>query len=199
MSGTRNSQWYHFWVESAGFVLVGGRSSRMGRDKALLEFRGVALAQAVAGAVAEAAGNATLVGPIERYAHMGYPVIPDLYPDEGPLGGILTALNHQHAEWRLVVACDMPEIDSQLLKNLLSAAECSGADALLPLAAGRPQPLCAVYRRTCAAPLAAAFAHGIRKVTAALETVRCLRLPIEEARQFQNVNTPEDWAAYAAR
>ena len=73
---------------------MGGRSSRMGRDKALLPFRGGALAQSVARAVSATAGSVTLVGDPERYGGLGYAVIADIYPGEGPLGGILTALGN---------------------------------------------------------------------------------------------------------
>jgi len=171
----------------------------MGRDKALLPFRGGALAQWAARTAEEAAGNATLVGPPERYADLGFRVIPDLFPGEGPLGGIITALRDSSAEWNLIVACDMPEIDAPLLTRLIDLAGRSDTDVLLPLTAERrPEPLCAVYRRTCLDVLEKAFAGGTRKVTAALEAVRTLRLPMEEVAQFQNVNTPEDWAGYAA-
>ncbi len=171
----------------------------MGRDKALLPFRGGALAQFAAQMAAQAAGNATLVGSPERYAGLGFRIIPDLFPGEGPLGGIVTALRDSGAEWNLIIACDMPEIDVALLTRLIEAASQSGTDALLPVTAqGRPEPLCAVYRRVCLGALEAAFAGGARKVTAALEAVRTLRMPMEEVAQFQNVNTPEDWAGYAA-
>jgi molybdopterin-guanine dinucleotide biosynthesis protein A len=181
-------------------VLVGGRSSRMGRDKALLPFRGGSLAQWTAGLAAQAAGKATLVGPPERYADLGFRVIPDLFPREGPLGGIITALRDSSSEWNLILACDMPEIGAPLLTRLMDLATQSGADVLLPLTVeNRPEPLCAVYRRACLPALETAFAGGVRKVTAALEAMRTLRLPVEEVAQFQNVNTPEDWAGYAAR
>jgi len=171
----------------------------MGRDKALLPFRGGALAQSVAQAVCQAAGSATLVGDPVRYAGLGYPVIADLYPGEGPLGGILTALRNTGTDWNLVAACDMPQLDPELLRGLLQTAAESGADALLPVGPeGRPEPLCALYHRRCIEPLEAAFAAGVRKVTAALENVRTVRLPMAEVSVFQNVNTPEEWAGHAA-
>jgi molybdenum cofactor guanylyltransferase len=180
-------------------VLVGGRSSRMKRDKALLPFRGVPLAQWIAATVAEASGSATLIGPPELYSGLGFPVISDLYPGEGPLGGILTALRHSQTAWNLITACDMPELDTRLLARLLDAAERAGVDVLLPITPdGRAQPLCAVYHSNCISALGFAFSTGIRAVSCALGALRVLRLPIEELSPFQNVNTPEDWAAYAS-
>ena len=147
-------------MSRAGYVLVGGRSSRMGRDKALLPFRGVPLAQFVARTVASAATQAVLVGDPSRYAAFGYPVIPDRFPGEGPLGGILTALHHTSADWSLVVACDMPELSAEFLGRLLEAAEHSGAEALIPVGpSGQPEPLCAVYHRNARPAIEMAFAR----------------------------------------
>src|SRR5438132_12062068 len=109
-------------VATSGYVLVGGRSRRMGRDKAGLPYQGGTLAGAVARAVEAAAGSAILVG------NPGLGGIPDLYPGEGPLGGILTALNHTTTEWNLIVACDMPELTSSFLSGLLAQAETAACD-----------------------------------------------------------------------
>ncbi len=166
----------------------------MGRDKARLPFRGGDLVSTVASAVANAAGNVTLVG------HSELPAIPDRYPGEGPLGGILTALHHTAADWNLVVACDMPELSAAFLRELLPRAMGSTADVLLPYGPdGLPQPLCAVYRRRALAALEGHFAHGVRQVTAALEGIAVERFAVAELSLFQNVNTPEDWDEYAAR
>jgi molybdopterin-guanine dinucleotide biosynthesis protein A len=166
----------------------------MGRDKARLPYRGQVLAEWVGRAVEAAAGSATLVGNAD------FGGIPDLYPGEGPLGGILTALHHTLADWNLIVACDMPEVSADFLGILLAAAEQSGADALLPVGPnGRLEPLCAVYHKRAAGALESRFAGGIRKVTAALEEISYLPFPVMELKPFQNVNTPEDWAGYAAR
>ena len=142
-TGTRKPQCYHLAVDNAGYVLVGGRSSRMGCDKALLPFRGGALAQSVAQVVSQAAGSATLVGDPGRYAGLGYPVVPDLFPGEGPLGGIVTALWNTNADWNLITACDMPQLEVDLLCGLLEIARAQPlVDALVPVGPeGRPEPL----------------------------------------------------------
>ena len=168
----------------------------MGRDKALLPFRGGALAESVARAVESAAGSVVIVG---RNELAGYATIPDLYPGEGPLGGILTALRHSRAHWNLIAACDMPQLTPSFVAELLDAAEDADVDALLPMGpSGLPEPLCAVYHRRAMGAMGEAFEAGTRKVMAALEGLEAAAYPVAEVAQFQNVNTPEDWAGYAA-
>ena len=94
----------------------------MGRDKALLSYRGRALGQSVARLVEQAAGAVTLVGNSQLAEILGFPAIADLHPGEGPLGGILTALDHTRSDWNLVAACDMPELSAAFLGRLLDAA-----------------------------------------------------------------------------
>ena len=184
----------------AGYVLAGGNSSRMGQNKALLQFRGQPLARRAALAVEQSAGRATLVGNPDTYAGLGFRVIPDLYPGEGPLGGIVTALRDSDRNWNLVAACDMPNLSPEFLRSLLRAAREAGCDALIPeCPPGEPQPLCAVYHSRALPHLQAAFDRRVRKVTAALEGLRRASFPTEEVAYFQNLNTPEDWEAYAAK
>jgi molybdopterin-guanine dinucleotide biosynthesis protein A len=171
----------------------------MGRDKALLPLPEGPLAGRVARAVAAAAGSAVLVGCPQRYGALGYPAIPDLYPGEGPLGGILTALAHTSAQWNLLTACDMPGLTGTFLSALLDAAEASGADVLLPAGpSGRLEPLCGVYRKSAWAALHAAFAAGVRQASraAGLAGLRTAPFQVSPAAVLQNVNTPEEWAAH---
>lgn len=178
-------------------MLVGGKSTRMGRDKALLPFAGGVLVEHVAAAVAAAAGTATLIGDPESYGHLGFPVLADGRPGEGPAGGIETALRHTRADWNLVLACDMPRVSAEFLRHLLEAAELSGADALAPAGpSGRPEPLSAVYHRRCAAALSRALDAGVRKVTGAIAGLDVRIWPVQNAAWFENLNTPEEWASY---
>jgi molybdopterin-guanine dinucleotide biosynthesis protein A len=166
----------------------------MGRDKARLRFHGGDLVAAVSAAVAGATGNVTLVG------HAELPSIPDRYPGEGPLGGILTALHHTTTDWNLIVACDMPEVTAAFLGGLLERAARSVADILLPVGPDAiPQTLCAVYRRRARAAMEDHFGGGARRVRDAFGGLAVELVKVAKHSYFQNVNTPEDWARYAAK
>ena len=181
-------------------MLAGGESSRMGRDKALLPFRGGVLAGYVAATVSAAAGSATLIGDPGKYGHLGYPVLPDRRPGAGPVGGIESALSYTAADWNLVLACDMPGISAAFLRGLLDAAERLDADALVPAGpSGRLEPLSAVYHRRCRETLGRALEAGVRKVTDALAGLEVARFAVDDGGCFENLNTPEEWACYDSR
>lgn len=178
----------------SGFVLVGGASSRMGRDKALLPHRGTTLVEHVAAEVREAAGSVVLVGPPERYQSLGLPVLEDTRPGLGPLAGIATALASTAGGWSLIVACDMPAVTAQFLTELIEKAEASSFDCILPAGVDRRlEPLCAAYHRRCLPVIEAALERGVRKVTAGLAGLDLHLWPCHDSDIFRNVNTPADW------
>jgi molybdopterin-guanine dinucleotide biosynthesis protein A len=185
-------------MKRGGFVLVGGKSSRMGRDKALLPFQGSTLLEHIALHVAAAAGSVTLIGEPDKYRRLGFPVLTDNLTGAGPLSGIQTALSASRAEWNLIVACDMPELSSEFLTSLLEFAEASDADCLIPIGpTGRPEPLCAAYRLRCLPCIDRALARNIRKVTDALAGLDVKPWNVPESVWFQNVNTPAEWTPYS--
>ena len=178
---------------TAGYVLTGGRSSRFGSDKALLDWHGRPLVLHVAERVRLAAGSVTLVGAPERYAHLGLDVIPDAVTGAGPLGGVVTALAHTTASWNLVTACDMPGLTAAFLVGLLECASATDADILLPHdSEGRPEPLCAVYHARCRPALESALGAGIRKMTDAFTELRVVAVRVLDPALLANVNTPGD-------
>src|SRR4051794_11037884 len=105
-------------MQAAGFVLVGGHSSRMGCDKALLPLKSGLLIQEVTAKVTAAAGTVALVGEPERYRDLGLDCLPDLRSGMGPLAGIEAALESGRGELNLIVACDMPSLDTDWLCRL---------------------------------------------------------------------------------
>jgi molybdopterin-guanine dinucleotide biosynthesis protein A len=166
----------------------------MGRDKALLPYQGTTLVAHIAARVAAAAGCVTLVGSSGRYRDLPYATIDDLRPGSGPAGGLEAALHASKAEWNLLVACDMPRLTAGFLRNLFEAAETSGERCLVPVSpSGRLEPLCAVYRRDCAAGVSDALARGIRKMTAVVAALGAVHWPVDEGVWFENLNTPGDW------
>ena len=198
--GPSETQWYHFPVSRAGYVLTGGRSSRMGRDKALLPFGSGTMAAAVAARVEQAVGSVTLVGSDPAHARLGYAFLPDAWPGQGPLGGVVSVLGRTEAESNLIVACDMPGLTAAYLERLMAAMEAAVTRPDVMAASGpaaRIEPLCAVWRRSTHRRVERAFAAGERSVMAVLtgEDLLVELLETSEAACFQNVNTPEDWAA----
>jgi len=179
----------------AGYLLAGGQSSRMGRDKALLPVGNSTLAAHIAAQIREAAGNVTLIGPPEHYAHLGFPVIPDAIPGCGPLGGLLTALRSTSADWNLIVACDMPHLTAPFLVGLLNAAEGAAPDCLVAESHGRRHPLCAVYHRRVLAAAETAIDRKLFKMHDFIASLRTEAWPVLDPTLLRNVNTPADWEA----
>lgn len=184
-----------------GFVLIGGRSSRMGQDKALLTFGNLPLAARIANLVQSVCGGVTLVGSRAKYSSLGFPVIEDIFPNQGPLGGIHSALTHAHAPRSLIVGCDMPHLSSGFLELLLEIARDAEADAVVPEtdSAGY-EPLCAVYTQACLPPLEEALRNGQRKISHLLDQLRIRRVTPREwqlfdphGKLFCNLNTPEEY------
>jgi molybdenum cofactor guanylyltransferase len=180
---------------SAGFVLTGGRSSRMGRDKALLQIEGLALVERTAQRVRAAAGSVTLIGAPERYGHLGLAVAADLVEGCGPIGGLYTALKTTRAEWNLLVACDMPGLTAEFLRELVDAARQCGSTCLVPQTDSGLHPLCAVYHRRAEGAVASAIEHKRLKMHDLLKVLEAESFLVADAAQLENVNTPVEWGA----
>jgi len=163
----------------------------MGQDKALLPWKGSTLMESVAREVYNAAGNVTLIGSPERYGSLGFPVISDKMEGCGPLGGLHAALSATTAEWNVLVACDMPAVTSELLAELLEAAEASGADALVPQTPGGLEPLCAVYHVRLLPAIESAIHSKLLKMHDFVSTIQAKKWPAPDPSVFRNINTPE--------
>jgi molybdopterin-guanine dinucleotide biosynthesis protein A len=183
-------------MRRAGFVLTGGASRRMGRDKALLSYQGMPLAAWVASRVEQAVDRVSLVGGGDRYIHLGYPVFDERFAGCGPLSGIEAALRLGGAEWSLIVACDMVGIESNWLVELLDAASGPGVQAVCARqSGGAMEPLCAVYHESCLSPVEELLQSGLYKASGLFSKINGLTFDASWADQLRNVNTPEDWEA----
>jgi len=181
-------------VARAGFILVGGRSSRMGRDKALLPLDGSTLVEVLAGHLKIAAKTVTLIGPPERYEALGFPVVADSVEPCGHLGGVYTALSVTPAAWNLIIACDLPGLTADFVENLFLAAEANEADCVVPEGARGVEPLCAVYHRRCRSHAASAIARKKFKMHDFVSSLHAVTLPVSDFSPLMNANTPEEWA-----
>lgn len=186
-------------MDLTGFVVAGGASRRMGRDKALLPWRNATLLdQAIARLREACAGVRILSGPEPRYEDRGVPVDADVIRDVGAIAGLYTAL--QRAEGGvLLLAVDLPQVPVALLRRLAELAR--EADAVVPVSPGGPEPLCAAYGAACRDAVARRIAAGEYKLTAFWPDVRVRTVPVEEllafgdpATLFANLNTPEEYA-----
>lgn len=173
----------------------------MGRDKALLELAGQPLVLRTLGRVRAVVTEVALVGAPERYAHLGVPCLADSQPSRGPLGGMVTALAGSRHDWNLVVACDLPYLETRFLEFLLEQATASPeADAVIPQTQDNWQPLCAAYHRRCLPVFERVLAEGNPKIARAFSEVRVRAITAQELEQFaftermfKNMNTPEDY------
>ena len=180
----------------SGFVLAGGASSRMGRDKALLAYRERTLVEYVACEVLEAVGSVAVIGDPDRYGELGFAVYRDKVPRCGPLGGIYTALSVSATDWNVVVACDMPGISAGALRVLVEREAEPGRNSVMAAGpSGKPEPLCAVYHRNCLPVLARAIRDKRFKMRDLVAELRVELRPLDAA-ALANVNTPDDWAGF---
>lgn len=182
-------------MRTAGFVLAGGNSSRMGRDKAKLPVASGSLVEAIAQKVKEAASTVSLVGPAARYRDLKIECIEDLRPALGPLAGIETALASRRAECNLIVACDMPNVEAVWLAHLIAEAQRSGARCLISKdAAGRIHPLCSVWTYECLPFVQHALDENRLRLLDLLAEINAGYLTSSD--RLLNINTPQEWAAW---
>jgi molybdenum cofactor guanylyltransferase len=181
-------------IPAAGFVLAGGRSSRMGQDKALLMLGGEPLIARAIRKLSQVCAEVAIAGGTRDLRPFGR-VIPDENPGCGPLGGIVAALDQSSFEWNLFLAVDAPFVPVAVLKSLLYiAAESCGACAMVR-SRDLIQPLCAVYSRKALEVLNKELIAGRWKVARAIETAGPVQfLDIEDSSWFVNLNTPEEFA-----
>jgi molybdopterin-guanine dinucleotide biosynthesis protein A len=184
-------------LTATGFVVAGGQSLRMGRDKALLPWAGSTLIDlAIARLRSCCARVSILCGPEPRYADHGVPTTVDVAPGTGPLGGLLTGLL-QLTEPGLFLAVDLPNVPADLLAHLLALSP--GHDAVVPVTRRGPEPLCAVYSPACLEAVRQRIGAGDLKMTSFWPAVRVREVLPRELRRygdpevlFRNLNAPGD-------
>ena len=178
---------------ASAFILAGGKSSRMGEDKAFLQLGGKTLLDRARELAFQVCGKVAVVGDRARF---GPQAIEDIYPDAGPLGGIHAALEATKSDLNLVIAVDTPFLEPKFLRWMLHRAATTHSIVTVPRLGSGFQPLCAVYRRSFKAFAEEALKARKFKIDPLYEKVRMC--PITDAelnhlafdlRMFDNLNT----------
>lgn len=179
-----------------GVVLAGGKSTRMGKDKALLEVNGKPLLVHALERLRPLVQELLVIGDPHKYRALHPKCIADDLQDLGPLGGVVTAMNHAKNDRLLVLACDVPGVNATLLQQL--QALLGDADAAVPRHDGRLEPLAAAYDRRCAEPFLARLMRNDLSMQGALDDVRTVHLDVTPGTDgwpqdlFRNLNSPDD-------
>ena len=146
-----------------------------------------------------------IVAVPSKYAAFGAEIVEDRWPGEGPLGGIIaaledTAMSAEPSKWNLIVSCDMPFLTQEWLAFLGERAAKSNAQVVFPHSASGPEPLCACWQTSAAAKLRCGFERGVRKVTEGIALLRAEVLDEADwkrfdsaGRLFWNMNTAADY------
>ena len=181
-------------------IMAGGQSSRMGTDKSFVLFEGRPMIEVVIDAVAGLGDETLLItNKPDEYAHLHLPMVSDVYPDHGSLGGIFTAVHAATHPHTLIVACDMPWLNRPLLEHMATLRET--ADVIVPRWEKYPEPLHAIYSKACLAPIEAKLKEKRLKITGFFGQVAVRFVEREEierfdgnGRSFANINSPDDLA-----
>ncbi len=188
-------------MKITGVIQAGGKSTRMGgQPKALLELGGRRIIDRVVEVVRAVTGDALIVtNTPELYASLGLPMVPDVFPDHGSLGGIYSGLKAAGGEAAFTVACDMPFLVPAVARLVTSRA--GDADVVVPRVGGQFETLHACYGKGCLGPIEARLLAGQLKIVGFFGDVRVLEIPEAEVARyrdpglvFMNVNTPEELA-----
>lgn len=183
-------------------IQAGGQSIRMGQDKALLPFMGVPLISRVVERLSSLADELLITtNQPEAYQFLGVPLVSDIVPGKGALGGLYTALHAAQHPITAVVACDMPFLQPQLLSVQNDLLIQSGADVVIPRSKSGLEPMHAVYRReACLPAVKAAIEANERRMISWFSQVKVREMAPDEIalhdpefRSFINVNSPEEF------
>ncbi|MEG3586952.1 MAG: molybdenum cofactor guanylyltransferase [Actinomycetota bacterium] len=180
-------------MQFTGAVLNGGKSSRMGTDKSVLDFEGQRLIDVSLNSLIEAGAEEVLIiGGDQNIAshNSATTYCKDLFPNEGPLGGIITALTFATSEIIVILACDHMYLTPNVLVECLAQLE--GNEVSCPISNGTKQVLCSAWRKSSLAKIQENYRLGNRSVMRTIEEMRCQTFEIHDPQLLRTANTPEE-------
>jgi molybdopterin-guanine dinucleotide biosynthesis protein A len=188
-----------------GVILAGGQSSRMGQNKALMSLGGKRLVDRVVEVMRNVFDDLLMVtNTPEVYADLSIPMVRDVWPDKGSLGGVYSAIYHAATPYCLVVACDMPFLQTAVLRYLVT--QIHDYDVVVPDVLGELQTLHAIYSKACLQPIERRLETNRLRIVGFFPDVRVRTVTASELEPydpallaFQNLNTPEEFQAAEQR
>ena len=182
----------------SGIVLAGGQSARLGTDKSFINVNGQSLIEHIVAKLTRLSDDVIIVtNSPDEYDHLEARLVGDIYPGKGALVGIYSGLRAAANAYSLVVACDMPFLDLNLLRYMIILAR--EHDVVIPRIGGLPEPLHAIYSKNCLEPIDRLLARGGLKIIDFFSEVRVRYVEESEVDIFDpqhlsffNVNTPND-------
>lgn len=180
----------------SGFILAGGKSRRMGTDKALLTVQEEPLLVHMASLIGPFCEKVVISGQNSDYTKFGIEMIPDLYSECGPIAGIYSALKYSGSDWNLLVSVDIPFANDELFQIMIS--NIGDCDCVIPKHTSGVEPLIALYNRRTLPVIEEMIKSGDYKLTNLLSKINtryvdCSFLIKKHPRLFMNINRMEDY------
>ncbi len=176
-------------------ILAGGKSSRMGTDKALLTFDGENFIKKLCNELEDFEEKVIARGNRSDIKDIFWSIIPDRYPERGPIGGLHAVLSVCKSDAMFCVSCDMPLLQRSLVKDLCGYMS-EDIDAIIAVTAdGRKHPLCGVYQKSILPVLEEQILADNNRMMMVLNKIRVkyITLDFKDSQQLKNINTPEDY------
>jgi molybdopterin-guanine dinucleotide biosynthesis protein A len=156
-------------MEITGIVLAGGKSSRMGKDKGLINLNGELMVNYSINTLKPICSAIIIICNNNDYDHLGYPVFEDINKDCGPLAGIYTGLYNSKTDNNIILSCDSPFVPTALLSHLIDNSE--SYDAVVPIYYKKTYPLTALYKKACMETFEESIKQNKLKVKKTIELV----------------------------
>lgn len=178
-------------INICGGILAGGKSSRMGTDKGLQAFNGKSLVVYSIETLKPFCSEFLISSNNISYHQFKFPLVKDVIPDCGPLGGLLSLLKKTGKEYLFVLACDMPYVTSETIKSLLEGI--GTTECVVPKIGDKIEPLCAIYSKALIPKIEKQIATGDYSMhTLIMNSARKFVHFEEESTEFKSINTPGD-------
>ncbi len=176
----------------SAIILAGGKSSRMGTDKGLIDINGKAMVQWVLDLVKEFTDDIYIISANPNYNQFNYPLVSDVFPNAGPLGGIYSGLLKIKNKKALILSCDTPFIEVKTIENLIENS--LDFDITYAIENNKPHPLIGIYNQNCLPHLKNCIQNQKLKMTLAFEDLKTNPISFQpiNPKEFLNINSKED-------